>query len=53
MNNSDTVLPGVIALQLRLQPESVLLPSVWKKILTLLLLVVMIGGMKSKLEDKP
>ena len=38
--------PGVTALQLRLQPVHVYLASVWKKISTLLLLVVMIGGWK-------
>ena len=39
--------PGVTALQLRLQPNVVkALLSVWKKISTLLLLVVMIGGRK-------
>ena len=40
--------PGVTTLQLRLQPGAVSLPSVWKKISTLLLLVVMIGGRKYK-----
>ena len=38
--------PGVTALQLRLQPVEVWAKSVWKKIFTRLLLVVMIGGRK-------
>ena len=38
--------PDVTALQLRLQPEYVYKPFVWKKISTLLLLVVMFGGRK-------
>ena len=38
--------PVVTALQLRLQPGLVPLSSVWKKISTMLVLVVMIGGRK-------
>ena len=38
--------PGVTAVQLRLQPDFVLLPSVWKKISTVLVLVTMTGGWK-------
>ena len=38
--------PGVTALQLRLQPVLATPAFVWKKISTLLLLVVMIGGRK-------
>ena len=56
MNNSDmfnmrAFSPGVTALQLRLQPGLVPSLFVWKKISTLLLLVVMIGGMKYQEED--
>ena len=40
------VRPGVTATQLRLQPGLVLLPSVWKKISTVLVLVTMTGGWK-------
>ena len=38
--------PGVTAVHLRLQPVCVPLPSVWKKMLTVLVRVVMIGGRK-------
>ena len=38
--------PGVTAAQLRLQPGCVILPSVWKKISTVLVLVTMTGGRK-------
>ena len=38
--------PGVTAVQLRLQPDFVLLRSVWKKISTVLVLVTMTGGRK-------
>ena len=44
--NMKSFSPGVTALQLRLQPVNEYLPFVWKKISTLLLLVVMIGGRK-------
>ena len=43
--------PGVTALQLRLQPDVVTWSFVWKKISTLLLLVVMIGSGKYQEED--
>ena len=38
--------PGVTAVHLRLQPVCVPLPSVWKKMFTVLVRVVMIGGRK-------
>ena len=43
MNHHIKQLPGVTALQLMLQPDLVLLPSVMKKMSTLLLLLVTIG----------
>ena len=49
--NMGSFSPRVTALQLRLQPVVVSLPSVWKNISTLLLLVIMIGGRKYSDQD--
>ena len=43
--------PGALAVHVMFQPVFEFIPSVWKKISTLLLLVFMIGGEKCKEAD--